>query len=102
VEDTKLFPGDILVLYTDGITEAFNDAFEEYGEQRLIEILERHRHRCSREILNAIVEDVSAFSPCEQQRDDITLIVAKCRKGVAAGRAPKPRGSRAVVARAGD
>ncbi|HEY3627883.1 MAG TPA: SpoIIE family protein phosphatase, partial [Terracidiphilus sp.] len=79
VQESRLFPGDILALYTDGITEAFNDAYEEYGEDRLIEILGRHRHRNARDILAAIVEDVRTFSPREQ-RDDITLIVAKCRK----------------------
>jgi serine phosphatase RsbU (regulator of sigma subunit) len=97
VQETRLFPGDILVLYTDGITEAFNDDDEEYGEHRLIEILARNQHRSSREILNAIVDDVRAFSPCDQQRDDITLIVAKCRKTAAGSRTSKPRKSRKLA-----
>jgi len=90
VRESRLFPGDILVLYTDGITEAFNDADEEYGEERLIEVLVRHRHRNPREILTAIIDDVRRFSPREQ-RDDITLIVAKCRKGARAKSRSKPR-----------
>ncbi len=97
VQETRLFPGDILVLYTDGITEAFNDAEEDYGEDRLIATLQSHRHRSSREILNAIVDDVRTFSPREQ-RDDITLIVAKCRKGVPVPRPSKPRRSKALAA----
>ena len=39
LEERQLFPGDTLVLYTDGMTESFND----FGEQRLIEALQRHR-----------------------------------------------------------
>jgi serine phosphatase RsbU (regulator of sigma subunit) len=79
VEERQLSPGDVLVLYTDGITEAFNAEEEEFGEHRLIDALRRNRHRSSQEMLTAIVDDVLRFSPHEQ-RDDITMIVAKCRK----------------------
>jgi serine phosphatase RsbU (regulator of sigma subunit) len=68
--------GDTLVLYTDGVTEAFNDADEEFGEKRLMEAIRRHRRRSSQDLLTAIVEEVRQFSPHEQY-DDITLIVAK-------------------------
>jgi len=70
--------GDTLVLYTDGVTEAFNEADEEFGERRLLEALRRHRHRPSKDLLTSIVEEVRQFSP-HAQHDDITLIVAKCR-----------------------
>ena len=70
--------GDTLALYTDGITEAFNDAGEEFGEQRLIAALRRHCELPSRDLLASIVDEVRRFSPSEQQ-DDITMIVAKCR-----------------------
>jgi len=90
IAESRLSPGDILVLYTDGITEAFNEADEDYGEQRLIEVVERNRRRSSREILTAIIDDVLTFSPREQ-RDDITVIVAKCRQGVRKSRTSKPR-----------
>jgi serine phosphatase RsbU (regulator of sigma subunit) len=66
------------VLYTDGVTEAFNDAEEEFGEQRLMEALRRHRDRPCQDLLASIVEEVRRFSPHEQH-DDITLIVAKCQ-----------------------
>lgn len=74
----RLFAGDLLALYTDGITESFNDAEEEYGEQRLIAALRRHRELSSQALLESIVDDVRQFSPHEQH-DDITLIVARCR-----------------------
>jgi serine phosphatase RsbU (regulator of sigma subunit)/predicted enzyme related to lactoylglutathione lyase len=79
IEEQHLFPGDILALYTDGITEAFNDAEEEFGEHRLIEVLRRNSNRSSQEVLAAIVDNVQRFSPREQS-DDMTLIVAKARQ----------------------
>jgi serine phosphatase RsbU (regulator of sigma subunit) len=74
----QLRPGDLLVLYTDGVTESFNQAGEEFGERRLIEATRRHRRLASEAMLASIVDDVRGFSPREQH-DDITLIVAKCR-----------------------
>lgn len=78
IGELSLFAGDTLALYTDGITEAFNDSEEEYGELRLIEALRRRRDLSSQDMLVSVVEDVRQFSPREQH-DDITLIVAKCR-----------------------
>ncbi len=78
VEERQLCTGDVLALYTDGVTEAFNDAEEEFGEERLIDAIRRNCERCAEAIIAAIVEEVRRFSPREQH-DDITLIVAKCR-----------------------
>jgi serine phosphatase RsbU (regulator of sigma subunit) len=77
IGESALFRGDTLVLYTDGVTEAFDDQGQEFGERRLIESLRRHNDRCPQDLLNGIVEDVRQFSPREQQ-DDITVLVAKC------------------------
>jgi serine phosphatase RsbU (regulator of sigma subunit) len=77
IAESLLFPGDILALYTDGITDSFNDDGEDFGEQRLIEALRRHRELPSGAILAAVVDEVRQFSPHEQH-DDITLIVARC------------------------
>jgi serine phosphatase RsbU (regulator of sigma subunit) len=79
IEERQLFPGDTLTLYTDGITESYNSADEEFGEQRLIEILRRHQGLPSQDLLASIVAEVQRFNPHEQQ-DDITLIAAKCRE----------------------
>ena len=78
IGESQMSPGDILALYTDGITESFNEAGEEFGEERLVEALRRNRKLSSSDLLAAIVDEVKKFSPLEQH-DDITLIVAKCR-----------------------
>jgi serine phosphatase RsbU (regulator of sigma subunit) len=78
IGECRLSPGDTLALYTDGVTESFNDMGEEFGEQRLVEALRRHRGLLPQTLLAAILEDVRQFSPHEQY-DDITLIVANVR-----------------------
>ena len=53
LEERQLFPGDTLVLYTDGMTESFNDSGEEFGERRLIEALQRHRGKSSQALVSS-------------------------------------------------
>jgi len=77
IGECSLFPGDTLVLYTDGVTEAFNDRGEEFGERRLVDSLRRHRELAPQGMMSSILDDVKHFSP-EEQRDDITLLVARC------------------------
>ena len=78
VGERQIFPGDLFALYTDGITESRNSDDEEFGEQRLLDVLGRHRDSSSQEAVATVVEEVRRFSAHEQQ-DDITLIVAKHR-----------------------
>ena len=77
-QDCPLSSGDTLVLYTDGVTEAFNSSGEEFGESRLIASLRGHRQQSSPDLVAAIIGEVKKFSPHEQS-DDITLIAAKSR-----------------------
>jgi phosphoserine phosphatase RsbU/P len=77
IGECQLRSGDVLALYSDGITESFNRAGEEFGEQRLIDALQRHCALPSRDLVAAIAHEVQQFSPGEQY-DDITLIAAKC------------------------
>ena len=76
LREQELHPGDVLALYTDGITEACNEQGEEFGEWCLIESLRQHRELSCQALLTAVVDAVRQFSPQEQQ-DDITAIVAK-------------------------
>jgi len=77
-EERQLFPGDTLLLNTDGVTESANGNAEEFGEPRLVQVLRRGRERSSRVLIDSIVEEVRKFSPDEQQ-DDITIIAAHSR-----------------------
>ncbi|MBV8549856.1 MAG: SpoIIE family protein phosphatase [Acidobacteriaceae bacterium] len=74
----KLAPGDLLTLYTDGVTEAVNDRGEEFGEENLIQRLRHYRDQTCQAAVEAITNEVCALSPGNQQ-DDITLILARCR-----------------------
>ncbi|HLZ40289.1 MAG TPA: SpoIIE family protein phosphatase [Candidatus Sulfotelmatobacter sp.] len=76
--ECELGAGDLLALYTDGITEAYNDAGEEFGEQSLIDRLRQNRGLPCSVALSAIAEEVRTFNS-QEQHDDITLILAKCR-----------------------
>jgi serine phosphatase RsbU (regulator of sigma subunit) len=76
LRECELLPGDVLALYTDGVTEAYNDAGDEFGERLLIQGLRQHRELSCQPLLTAIVDEVRRFSSHEQH-DDITLIVAK-------------------------
>src|SRR5215813_401259 len=78
VSESSLRPGDLLALYTDGVTESMDHELQEHGEERFVESLRRHRHLAPDSLVTSVVSDVRAFSPHEQ-RDDITLIVAKRR-----------------------
>jgi sigma-B regulation protein RsbU (phosphoserine phosphatase) len=68
----------MLAIYTDGVTEAFSPAGEEFGEDRLIKVLQKRRDLPARDLLAAVVEEVQRFSPAEQS-DDVTLVIARCR-----------------------
>jgi serine phosphatase RsbU (regulator of sigma subunit) len=76
--ERRLCPGDTLTLYTDGVTECYSPSSEEFGERRLVEALQRHRHLPAEALVDAVVDELKRFSPGEQN-DDITLIVAHCR-----------------------
>jgi serine phosphatase RsbU (regulator of sigma subunit) len=71
-------PGDTLAIYTDGITESFNEAGEEFGEERLTQALRHYRQLPAPALLSSIVDEVRRFSAPEQF-DDITLTVGTCR-----------------------
>jgi serine phosphatase RsbU (regulator of sigma subunit) len=78
IGERQLAAGDTLTLYTDGITESFNEAREEFGEQRLIEALQRSLDLAPQAMLAAVVDQVRRFSG-RDQHDDITMVVARCR-----------------------
>jgi serine phosphatase RsbU (regulator of sigma subunit) len=78
-DERSLLPGDTLALYTDGVTEALNESGEEFGHERLVDALVCHRELPSHQLLSALLNEVKQFGTPEQQ-DDITMVVARCRR----------------------
>ena len=74
---TGLGAGDLLVIYSDGITEAEREPGEEYGEERLIELVLRQRQSSAHEIREAIFADVDAWTGQKERGDDQTLVIMK-------------------------
>ncbi len=76
-ETVQLLSGDLLVMFTDGVSEAMNRNAEEYGEPRLEEVLKGSRGKSAQEVLDAIHNDVKIHTGGHPQSDDITLLVLK-------------------------
>ena len=77
IAEVQLAPGDTLVLYTDGVTEAENAEGEEFGASRLLDTLKSHAHLPVGPLLQAVVAAVQQFSGGSEQQDDITLVIAR-------------------------
>ena len=73
----ELNPGDGVILYTDGIPEAYNMEREQYGIERLCEVISQNCNGSAEEIKQAIIDDVKGFIGEQQVFDDITLVVLK-------------------------
>ncbi|MCK4518701.1 MAG: CHASE2 domain-containing protein [Candidatus Omnitrophica bacterium] len=76
-KDFTLSGGDVLVYYTDGVTEARSVKSEEFGFELLKEIIKREHNKSAQGILNAIKDEIRRFSAKAPQHDDITIIVLK-------------------------
>jgi sigma-B regulation protein RsbU (phosphoserine phosphatase) len=76
-EEVKLNQGDVVVLYTDGITEAKDMDRELYGLERLVEVAKNNYQHSAVEIREAIIEDVRKHIGTQIVFDDITLVVLK-------------------------
>ena len=74
---TTLNPGDILVLFSDGVTEAADPTDDEYGEERLGALVARMKDRPAEEIVEAIHSTVAAFTQGAPAADDITVVVVR-------------------------
>jgi sigma-B regulation protein RsbU (phosphoserine phosphatase) len=76
--EVELGPGDTLVVFSDGATDALSDDGEDFGEERLLETITAHVEKPVAELLGAVVDTVRRFSGREQE-DDLTLLVARAR-----------------------
>ena len=76
-QSLPLAPGDVIVLYTDGISEAMNTDGDLFGEARLSQIIEEHGHLEVPELRERILREVEAFAGAAGQNDDLTMILMK-------------------------
>jgi phosphoserine phosphatase RsbU/P len=77
LHDPGFGPGDVLVLYTDGITEAANDEDKEFSGSRLADAVRTLRSRGVAEINEGILDHVRRFTGRDHHRDDLTLVTVK-------------------------
>ncbi len=74
----QLYPGDILIAYSDGVTEPENE-FGEFGEERMVEVVRRHRHLSLEAISEQVMQSLRTWIGGQEQPDDITLVLARQR-----------------------
>jgi phosphoserine phosphatase RsbU/P len=70
--------GDLVLVYTDGVSEAMNAKEEEFGEDRLMQLVKPKLHRSASEISDVVLVGVEEFVQDAPQHDDITLVIVRC------------------------
>ncbi|MBN2430797.1 MAG: SpoIIE family protein phosphatase [Acidobacteria bacterium] len=78
-QSVELQPNDLLVVFTDGLSEATNPSGFEYGEERIIHLVMQQHESSVEEIRDLILEDFARFTGKLEQADDMTLVIAKAR-----------------------
>jgi len=98
IEDQRvqLADDEVVVLYTDGVTEAMNNRDEEFGMERLSKTLVRCHHRSCQALIDGMLEDIQAFAGDYPQHDDITVI-AFGKTSAELGEAAKPGAPRGAL-----
>lgn len=76
-ETVQLQPGDVLVIYSDGISEAMNMQEEEFGEPRLARLIAAHLHLPPTDLRDRVLAEIAGFVREAPQHDDMTLVVGK-------------------------
>lgn len=76
-EHTTMAPGDTLILYTDGLTEAFNAQEQQFGPPRAMQLMARCSGMKPKEIVSHLVNEVKQFAGPTEQSDDLTLLVIR-------------------------
>jgi phosphoserine phosphatase RsbU/P len=76
-ETVNLTPGDWLIVFSDGVSEAMSASGDEYGENRIVACVERHKSMEPRDLLEALFADVRDFTRGAAQSDDITAMVLR-------------------------
>jgi sigma-B regulation protein RsbU (phosphoserine phosphatase) len=92
-----LGPGDVFVLYTDGLTEAMNADGELFGDQRLLALVEEHGHETPEVLRERILREVEAFVGDAEPHDDLTVVIVKVDEAGAPAEARAGAAARADV-----
>jgi sigma-B regulation protein RsbU (phosphoserine phosphatase) len=77
VNQVRMNPGDTILLYTDGLSEAVNGSGREYGTKRLCEIVKQHCSLGPKEVISACLKDLNAFRSGTPRTDDLTIMVIR-------------------------
>ena len=77
VEEVSLTPGDIVLMITDGVLESTSPAGEDFGAERVLQVLREQGGASATQIANAVADAASRFSAPTAQQDDITVVVLK-------------------------
>jgi len=81
-ESIQLAPGDVVVMYSDGVTEARNEHDEEFQYSRLSLTVQRHLEESAHAILDAVLDEVHAYSKQNRRDDDMTVLVLRWKAGI--------------------
>jgi sigma-B regulation protein RsbU (phosphoserine phosphatase) len=76
-EVLQLSPGDVVIAFSDGVSEALNEAGDEYSDERLLASVMSHRQRTPQELLQALLADVRQFTGAATPNDDVTMVVVR-------------------------
>jgi hypothetical protein len=80
-KQVQLYPGDVLLLYTDGITEAENQDSEFFGEERLASLFAEYHHLAPQQIIDNLLQQVRLFAGVHHFNDDVSLVVMQVENG---------------------
>jgi sigma-B regulation protein RsbU (phosphoserine phosphatase) len=76
-KEIVLAKNDVVIFYTDGVSEAINDKTEQFGQRRLARLIEENHDLSAQEIIKRIQQEVMAFSQGQPQFDNVTLMILK-------------------------
>jgi serine phosphatase RsbU (regulator of sigma subunit) len=76
-DEVELLPGDVLVCYTDGVTDAINAQNQPFSEQRLSEVISSHPRASAEELLSLVLDELRRFTGDTAQTDDLTLVIVR-------------------------
>lgn len=97
--ELQLAPGDMVLLYTDGVVESLNPSADEYGRNRLIDLLRKADTPSAEGLIRQLEEDIRKFAKGTPQHDDITLVALSMKPSTASPEQPATDETPRTIAR---